>query len=128
MNSIINSFNKAIDVVTSSQPRVELSTKLTERLGDIYDPLLSIPFSADFMAANADTLTNEDLERGDVNLSTYPPIVQSGEMSPEEWNASIEAEEPGEMDKGFNIGALNNIITNIKPSARRKILDAANVN
>ena len=121
MNSIINSFNKAIDVVTSSQPRVELSTKLTERLGDIYDPLLSIPFSADFMAANAGTLTEEDLERGDVNLSTYPPIVQSGEMSPEEWNASIASEE------NFESGALSNIASTIKPSARRKILDAANI-
>ena len=121
MNSIINSFNKAIDVVTSSQPRVELSTKLTERLGDIYDPLLSIPFSADFMAANADTLTKEDLERGDANLSTYPPIVQSGEMSPEEWNASIASEE------NFESGALSNIASTIKPSARRKILDAANI-
>jgi hypothetical protein len=80
------------------------------------------PFSADFMAANADTLTEEDLERGDVNLSTYPPIVQSGEMSPEEWNASIASEE------NFESGALSNIASTIKPSARRKILDAANVN
>lgn len=79
------------------------------------------PFSADFMAANADTLTKEDLERGDVNLSTYPPIVQSGEMSPEEWNASIASEE------NFESGALSNIASTIKPSARRKILDAANI-
>ena len=73
------------------------------------------------MAANADTLTEEDLERGDVNLSTYPPIVQSGEMSPEEWNASIASEE------NFESGALSNIASTIKPSARRKILDAANI-
>ena len=84
-----------------------------------------IPFSADFMQGNAGTLSEEDLKIGDVNLSTYPPVVQSGEMTPEDWNASIAAEEPGEMDKGLDIGALSSITENIKPNARRKILDAA---
>ena len=84
-----------------------------------------IPFSADFMLGQADTLSEDDLKIGDVNLSTYPPVVQSGEMTPEDWNASIEAEEPGEMNEGFNIGALSSITENIKPNARRKILDAA---
>ena len=84
-----------------------------------------IPFSADFMLTQAGTLTDEDLKRGDVNFSTYPEIVRSGEMTVEEWNASIEAEKPGEMDEGFNIGALSSITENIKPNARRKILDAA---
>lgn len=84
-----------------------------------------IPFSLDFMAVNAGTLSEEDLKRGDVNLSTYPDIVRSGEMSPEEWNASIEAENPETGLPEEDIGALSNIITNIKPNARKKILDAA---
>ena len=84
-----------------------------------------IPFSLDFMAVNAGTLSEEDLKRGDVNLSTYPDIVRSGEMSPEEWNASIEAENPETGLPEEDIGALSSIITNIKPNARKKILDAA---
>jgi hypothetical protein len=84
-----------------------------------------VPFAEDFMAVNSGTLSEEDLKRGDVNLSTYPDIVRSGEMSPEEWNASIEAENPETGLPEEDIGALSSIITNIKPNARKKILDAA---
>tara|TARA_R110001583_G_scaffold165728_2_gene318453 strand:+ start:254 stop:4585 length:4332 start_codon:yes stop_codon:yes gene_type:complete len=72
-----------------------MGTTLQEEL---FTPYISRPFSDDFLEYNKNTLTEEDLERGDVDLSTYPPIVQSGEMTPEEWNAKILPEEPVEKE------------------------------
>ena len=34
-------FGKAINVVSASQPRVQLATGVTEGIGDIYDPVAS---------------------------------------------------------------------------------------
>ncbi len=41
IDAIYNAFAKAINAVSASQPRVIASTKLTEGVGDIYDPVVS---------------------------------------------------------------------------------------
>jgi len=41
IDAIYNAFAKAINAVSASQPRVIGSTKLTEGVGDIYDPVVS---------------------------------------------------------------------------------------
>ena len=41
LDAIYRAFGKAINVVSASQPRVQLATGVTEGIGDIYDPVAS---------------------------------------------------------------------------------------
>jgi hypothetical protein len=41
LDAMYRSFRKAINVVSASQPRVQVATGATERIGDIYDPVAS---------------------------------------------------------------------------------------
>lgn len=41
VDAMLNAFKKAIDVLGSSQPRVQLATSVTEGVGDAYDPVVS---------------------------------------------------------------------------------------
>jgi hypothetical protein len=46
LDAMYRAFGKAINVVSASQPRVQLATGVTEGIGDVYDPVASTALEA----------------------------------------------------------------------------------